>query len=268
MKYKKLMDYLEINRKLWDQRTGIHYDSEFYDVPSFLEGKDSLNPIELDLLGELKGKKVLHLQCHFGQDTISLSRRGAQATGVDFSEKAIARARELSEKTGTDTRFIQSDIFGLKDILDESFDIVFTSYGVLGWLPDMKIWAKTVHHFLKPGGVLVLAEFHPVVWMFSDDFKKIAFNYSDRAPITEVEQGTYTNPEADIQEESITWNHGLSEVIQNLIRAGMRLEEFHEYDYSPYDCFAGTVKIEEGQYQIKGLEEKIPMVYSVKAIKN
>ena len=261
------MDYLEINRKLWDQRTGIHFDSEFYDVPAFLEGKDSLNHIEIELLGDLKGKKVLHLQCHFGQDTISMSRRGALATGVDFSEKAIKKARELSSMAGTDTTFIQSDIFSLKEILHDSFDMVFTSYGVLGWLPDMKKWAETVQHFLKPGGVLVLAEFHPVVWMFSDDFKRIEFNYSDSAPITEEEQGTYTDPDADIQEKSITWNHGLAEVINNLIRSGMALEIFREYDYSPYDCFANTVKVDERMYRIKGLEKKIPMVYAIKAIK-
>ena len=261
------MDYLKINRKLWDQRTDIHFDSDFYDVPSFLQGKDSLNGIELDLLGELKGKKVLHLQCHFGQDTISLSRRGASATGVDFSEKAIIKARELGNKAGTDTRFIQSDIFSLHEKLDETFDVVFTSYGVLGWLPDMQKWAHTVHHFLKPGGTLVLAEFHPVVWMFSDDFERIEYKYSDRAPITEEEQGTYTNPEADIKEKSVTWNHGLAEVINNLIRVGMRLEDFREYDYSPYDCFANTVKLGDGKYRIKGLEGKIPMVYAVRAVK-
>ncbi|WP_203532496.1 class I SAM-dependent methyltransferase [Draconibacterium halophilum] len=146
------MDYININKKLWDNKTDIHYKSDFYDVNAFIKGKDSLNPIELELLGNIEGKKILHLQCHFGQDTISLARHGAQATGVDFSEKAIEKARQLNEQLGTDARFIQSDVYKLSEVLNEKFDIVYTSYGVIGWLPDMKKWATMIEHFLKPGG--------------------------------------------------------------------------------------------------------------------
>jgi 2-polyprenyl-3-methyl-5-hydroxy-6-metoxy-1,4-benzoquinol methylase len=260
-------DYLEINRKLWDNRTEVHYKSEFYDVASFIKGKSSLNKIELDLLGDIKGKKVLHLQCHFGLDTISLSRMGAHVTGVDFSEKAIRKAKELAETLGTDTKFIQSDIYKLKDTLHDTFDIVFTSYGVVGWLPDMKMWAEIISDFLKPGGKLLLVEFHPVVWMFSYDFKKIEFNYMDSAPIIEDLEGTYTNKEAEIKNKSISWNHGLANVVDSLIKSGLKISDFREYDYSPYNCFENTVKLDERKYQIKGLEKKIPMVYSVVAEK-
>ena len=148
------MDYIAINKKLWDEKTEHHFQSDFYDVGSFLKGKDSLNTIELELLGELKGKKILHLQCHFGQDTISLARHGAEATGVDLSDKAIEKARELNDKLGTGARFIQSDVYQLHEVLNEQFDIVFTSYGVIGWLPDMTKWAEVIHRFLKPGGKL------------------------------------------------------------------------------------------------------------------
>ncbi|QGY43800.1 methyltransferase domain-containing protein [Maribellus comscasis] len=261
------MNYTDINRKLWDKRTETHFNSDFYDVKSFIAGKDSLNPIEIELLGNLKEKKVLHLQCHFGMDTISLSRRGAFSTGVDFSEKAIEKAKQLNKLTGTKTRFIQSDVYKPPELLNEKFDIVFTSYGVVGWLPDMKKWAETIHHFLKPGGEFIMAEFHPVVWMFSYDFKQIEFNYMDSNPIIEELEGTYTDGGVEIKEKSMCWNHGLSTVIDALVKTGMKLKDFKEYNYSPYNCFENTVKTGDRKFKIKGMEDKIPMVYSVKAQK-
>jgi ubiquinone/menaquinone biosynthesis C-methylase UbiE len=262
------MDYIDINKKLWNQRTEIHYNSDFYDIDSFINGKDSLNTIELELLGEIKGKNILHLQCHFGQDTISLSRHGAAVTGVDFSEKAIEKAKGINDLLRTNAKFIQSDVYQLPEILDEKFDIVFTSYGVIGWLPDMSRWAKVINHFLKPGGEFLMVEFHPIVWMFSDDFTKIEFNYMDSKPIIEETKGTYTDKNAQIKEKSICWNHGLSTVIDSLIKTGLIITDFREYNYSPYDCFENTVKIDDRKFVIKGLENKIPMTYSLKAVKD
>ena len=261
------MDYIEINKKLWDKKTEIHFGSEFYDNDSFLKGRDTLNSIELYLLGDVKGRRILHLQCHFGQDTISLARKGAIATGVDFSENAIEKAKQLNSTAGTNAKFIQNDIYKLPDILDEKFDIVYTSYGVVGWLADMQKWAQVIHHFLKPGGEFVLVEFHPVVWMFSYDFRQIEFNYMDDNPIIEELDGTYTDREASIREKSVTWNHGLGNVINSIIKTGMIISDFQEYNYSPYNCFNNTVKVSDRKFKINGLEDKIPMVYSVKAIK-
>ena len=261
------MNYIEINKNLWNKKTEIHYESEFYDVESFKKGKNSLNPIELQLLGDVTGKKILHLQCHFGQDTISFARLGAKATGVDLSDKAIEKARELNNQVGADATFIQSDIYQLPEVLDEQFDIVFTSYGTIGWLPDMDQWAGVVNRFLKPGGQFLIVEFHPVVWMFSYDFKKVEYSYLKSEPIIEEEEGTYTDVQADIKEQSISWNHGLGEVVNALIKAGLTIADMQEYDYSPYDCFQNTVKLEEGKYQIKGLEGKLPMLYSLLAKK-
>ncbi len=261
------MDYLNINKKLWDERVGIHYDSEFYDLKSFLKGKDSLNPIEIELLGDIKGKHILHLQCHFGQDTISLARRGAIVTGVDFSEKAIAKAKELNETLGTNAQFLVSDVYNLPENLTQKFDIVFTSYGVLGWLPDMKKWASVIEHFLKPNGELILVEFHPIVWMFNEHFSKIDYGYNDAQPIVEESQGTYTNPKADIKTKSVSWNHGLSSVIQPLIEKDLYITHFAEHNASPYNCFNHTVQTGDNEFKIKGLEDKIPMLYSVKAMK-
>src|SRR5690606_22988486 len=169
-----MKDYLQINKESWNKRTEIHLVSEFYDVKGFLEGKSSLNPIELELFGEISGKSLLHLQCHFGQDTISLSRLGAKTVGVDLSDKAVEAARELAAKDGSDAEFICCDVYDLPDQLDEKFDLVFTSYGTIGWLPDLDKWANVISHFLKPGGKFVFVEFHPYIWMYDDDLNEIA----------------------------------------------------------------------------------------------
>lgn len=264
---KKEDNYLDINRKAWNDKTEVHVNSEFYDMPSFLAGKNTLNDIELPLLGDIKGKKILHLQCHFGQDTISFTRMGAEATGVDLSDKAIEKARELSVQTEAHTRFICSDIYNLHEMLDEQFDIVFTSYGTIGWLPDLEKWAATVSRFLKPGGQFVFAEFHPVVWMFDPNFEKVAYRYFKTEAIIETELGTYADMTTPAEYEMITWNHSISEVVNNLINAGLEINLLNEYDYSPYNCFLGTEEFEPGKFRIAHLRNDIPMVYAIKATK-
>ena len=170
-------NYIEINRQSWNSRLESHLRSDFYDVAGFLNGKSSLNSFELELLGDVTGKSILHLQCHFGQDTLSLARMGAKVTGVDLSDKAIAEANRLAQQMHLDATFICCDIYDLLNHLDHQFDIVFTSYGTIGWLPDLSKWANIVSRFLKPGGNFVFVEFHPVVWMFDDEFDKIGYNY-------------------------------------------------------------------------------------------
>jgi len=260
-------NYIEINQNLWDKRTEIHFDSDFYDNKSFIEGRNTLNSIELALLGDVKGKNILHLQCHFGQDSISLARLGAQVTSVDFSSEALARARELNEKTGQSVQFYESDVLKLIGKLDQKFDIVFTSYGTIGWLHDLDLWAKTVAHHLKPGGKFVFAEFHPVLWMFDDNVEYVRFPYLNAEPIVEVEEGTYTNQEASIAEESISWNYGISEVFLALKKQGLQIDHLEEFDYSPYDIFSNTDEFEPGKYRVKHMGNKLPLVYSLSASK-
>ena len=240
-------------------------DSDFYDLPGFIAGKTSLNEIELNELGDVSGKKLLHLQCHFGQDTLSWAREGATVTGVDLSETAIEEAKKLSDQINVPAAFVRSNLYDLPENLDGEFDIIFTSYGTIGWLPDLDKWAEVIVHFLKPGGTFYIAEFHPVVWMFSDDFSRVQYAYHNDGVISETYNGTYADPEADITNITNTWNHSLSEVMMALINAGLKIESFHEFDYSPYNCFQNTVKTSEGNYQIKGMEGLIPMVYSLKA---
>jgi SAM-dependent methyltransferase len=260
-------NYIAINRQSWNNRTEVHVKSAFYDQENFLKGKNSLNDIELGLLGDIRGKSILHLQCHFGQDTISLSRLGAEATGVDLSDKAIDFARQMAAELQSTASFICCNIYDLPRHLDKQFDIVFTSYGTIGWLPDLDAWAKVVSGFLKPKGQFVFVEFHPVVWMFDDQFEKIGYRYFNSGAIVETQQGTYANKEADITATEVSWNHGISEVLNSLIRNGLEINSFDEFDYSPYNCFNKTMEFEPGKYRIAHLENKIPMVYALTATK-
>ncbi|SHK53041.1 class I SAM-dependent methyltransferase [Epilithonimonas mollis] len=264
----KEYNYLEINRQSWNNRTDSHLKSDFYDMNGFLKGNTSLNSIELELLGDISGKSVLHLQCHFGQDTISLSRMGAKATGIDLSDKAIENALQIAKDTGSDTRFICCDVYDLPNHLDGQFDMVYTSYGTIGWLPDLDLWAKVISKFLKPGGRLVFVEFHPVVWMFDDNFETIFYRYFNSGAIIESESGTYADKTADITQDYVMWNHSMSEVVNSLIRNGLSLNTLEEYDYSPYNCFNKTIEYEPKKFRIEHLGDKIPMVYAVVATKN
>ena len=260
-------NYIDINRKTWNEKTEFHIQSDFYNQEGFLKGENSLTPIELELLGNIEGKSILHLQCHFGQDTISFSRLGAKAVGVDLSDNAIEKAREIANQLNTDTRFICCDIYNLPNHLKEQFDIVFTSYGTIGWLPDLDKWAKVISNFLKPGGKFVMADFHPVVWMFDDNFEKIGYNYFKSEPIIETVDGTYADKNAPINSKTITWNHSTSELLNSLLSNNLELNTFNEYDYSPYNCFNATEEFEPKKFRIKHLENKIPMVYSIVATK-
>jgi len=256
-------NYIAINRQSWNNRTDSHLKSKFYDLPGFLSGKTSLNDIELKLLGDVSGKTILHLQCHFGQDTISLSRLGAEVTGVDLSGKAIACAKQIAVDTKSKAQFICCDIYDLPNHLEQQFDIVYTSYGTIGWLPDLDKWAKIISTFLKPKGKFIFVEFHPVVWMFDDSFEKVKYNYFNTGAIVETESGTYADKTAEITQEYVTWNHGLGEVITSLIKNGIEIKALEEFDYSPYDCFDKTIEIAPKKYRIKHLGTNIPMVYSI-----
>lgn len=262
-----LPNYIEINRKLWNDKVDYHLKSEFYGVDDFIQGASSLKSIELDLLGDIAGKSVLHLQCHFGQDTLSLARLGAKATGVDLSDKAIEAANKLNKELGLDAQFYCCDLYDLPNHLEQQFDIVYTSYGTIGWLPDLDKWAAIISRFLKPAGKFVFVEFHPFVWMFDYDFKTIAYEYFKADPIIETNSGTYADRDADITNTEISWNHSLSEVFMALINQGLSIQKFEEFNYSPYNCFNNTIEVETGKFMIQSMESKIPMVYSLVALK-
>ncbi len=256
-------NYIDKNKDLWNKWTDYHLHSRFYNLEGFINGESSLNNIELNLLGDVTNKTILHLQCHFGLDTLSLARLGAIATGIDLSDNSIEKAKELAVQLNLNVRFICCNIYDLPDYLNEKFDIVFTSYGTIGWLPDLDKWGRLIFNFLKPDGMFVLVEFHPFVWMFDNDFNKIEYSYFNKEPIVELEQGSYAARKASINMESVTWNHPISEVFQGLTSNGLQIDNLMEYDYSPYNFFKHTEQLEERKFIIKHLSNKIPMVYSI-----
>ena len=188
---------------------------------------------------------------------------GAQATGVDLSDKAIESAQAFAEKLNIDAAFVCCDVYDAPNHIAEKFDVVFTSYGTIGWLPDLKQWADVVSHFLKPNGVFVMADFHPVVWMYDNDFKEVLYSYFNIEPIYETETGTYAERDAAIETHTISWNHSISELLNALIQSGIEIKTFNEYDYSPYNCFSGTEEFEKGKFRRKAYENKIPLVYAI-----
>ncbi|WP_144209486.1 class I SAM-dependent methyltransferase [Shewanella donghaensis] len=300
------MDYLSINKQAWNERAKVHFDSSFYDVDSFLAGKSSLTEIESAELTEVSGKSLLHLQCHFGLDTLSWARKGAIVTGVDLSNVAITKAKELAIQCDLAAEFICADIyeFGTQSLpsLEQKnthlFDIVFTSYGAICWLPDLNRWAEIIAQNLKPGGCFYMAEFHPVQDVLD------GYSYFHKEEPDVVVEGSYTEPtittgsdstgsnstgsnlsdvntsDASITEESkqkpqeaaneqtmVTWPHALSDVINALIKAGIRIDRVNEYPFSPYNCFENLQEKAPNQFHsiVKG--QSIPMVFTITGTK-
>jgi len=256
------------NLEAWNRRLEYHLASDFYGMDAFLNGKNSIPEIDLALLGEMGGLNVLHLQCHFGQDSLSLARMGARVSGVDFSQPAIDKARQLAEQLGLEAQFHCCDVRDtLQRIARNSFDLVYTSYGTIGWLPELESWAQVIAGALKPGGRLVFVEFHPVLWMFDNELSGIRYAYHNDGPIIEEESGTYADPEAPISTTTTTWNHSLSEVIGVLLRAGLELKQLEELNFSPYRIFPDMIENHPGRYQIKAYQHRLPMVYALTAQK-
>lgn len=263
----KDLNYIDINKQTWNNKVPVHLESEFYNQKAFLEGKNTLPEIDIELLGNIKGKSILHLQCHFGQDSLSMARMGAKVTGIDLSDKAIEEAQKINSVLNLNAKFTCCNVYDTLEHITEQFDIVYTSYGTIGWLPDLDKWANVISKSLKPGGKFIFVEFHPVVWMFDDDFSEIKYHYHNEKPIIEEYTGTYANKEADIKTDYIGWNHSLSEVFSSLLQHDLEIQHFQEYDYSPYNCLNEMTEFEKGKFRIKHLENKIPMVYSLTAIK-
>jgi SAM-dependent methyltransferase len=267
---------LRDNQALWDAWTRIHVPSPFYDVASF---RDGTNPIRLadyerDELGPVEGRTLLHLQCHFGLDTLSWARLGATVTGLDFSAEAIAAARTLAADVGLDARFVASNVYDAPDVLHETFDIVYTSRGVLGWLPDIAAWARVVARFVRPGGVFYITEIHPVAQVFADDSVasgdlRLAYPYWSHAePLTFDAHGSYADPDAPT--EGLVehgWDHSLGEIVTALVDAGLRIELLHELPFVAWPV-AFLVEGEDGRYRLPpGAKGELPLFFSLRARK-
>jgi SAM-dependent methyltransferase len=267
MNRKNFQEYFDRNKKSWNRKTAEHFKSDFYDVDKFKKSKSSLNRIELEELGDVEGKSLLHLQCHFGLDTLSWANLGADVTGVDFSEESIKKARELNAELGLNAGFICCNIYDLREHLEDKFDIVFTSYGVIGWLPDLGEWARLINDFLKPGGTFYMVEFHPFIWMYDSGFDQIEYSYFRTEPIMETYTGSYADDKSGNEYTDYGWNHSVSEILNSLLKQKFKLLHFNEFPYSVYNCFRNMEEIENGKWIIKKLSNKIPHMMSVKASK-
>src|SRR5574341_1449646 len=265
--------YRDANRRLWNEWAEINAKSAFYDVAGFKAGRNTLDPLVREEVGDVTAKTLLHLQCHFGMDTLSWARLGAQVTGVDFSERALAIARQLSAELSIPAQFVQSDICELYDALSGQFDIVCTSYGALSWLPDLTCWAEVIRHFLKPGGFFYVAEFHPFLMIFDDEAEPpdlpIRYPYFGNAgPVAYPVTGSYADPDAPItQKVAYDWPHTLGEVVTALAGVGLRIEFLHEFPYTVNGAFQKHIERgEDGWYRLRRYNGSIPLMYSLKAI--
>jgi len=269
--------YRESNRALWNAWTRINVASEFYDVEAFVAGHGrDLDPIARAGPGDVLGKSLLHLQCHFGMDTIRWARHGASVTGVDFSEEAVTSARALAARMGVPATFVQSDVYELPSKLEGRFDVVFTSHGVLSWLPDLDRWARVVAHFLAPGGVFYIVEAHPMMLVFDDRLTepqlRLLYPYfHGPEPVREEHAGCYSNPGAPIQSVEYVWLHTMTDIIGSLVRAGLRIVEFEEYPFVAWRFFPWMEQSPDGWWRLPehvGLplgRGSLPLMFSLKA---
>jgi SAM-dependent methyltransferase len=255
-------DFLAHNRRLWDTWTGMHVDSAFYDLKAFKQGANSLREVELAEIGEVRGLDLLHLQCHFGQDTLSWTRLGARVTGLDLSTVAIQTAQALAQELSLPAHFVATDLYQAPEHLTGQFDLVFTSYGTIGWLPDLTRWAQVIRHFLKPGGRFYLVEFHPLLWLFDDDFTRLTYDYFNTGPIVQTSTRSYASGEHEPLAE-YTWNHPISEVLGALLKTGLQLEFFHEHPFSPYKIFPDMKEVGKDRYVLAQAPAQLPYLYSL-----
>ena len=250
-------DCFEINRAGWDRRAEVHFRSKFYDVEGFLNGRTSLQEIELAELKSVAGRSLLHLQCHFGLDTLSWARLGAVCTGVDISPVAIDFANRLSDRSGLQADFVCSSLYDFNRGAGNPFDIVFTSYGTVTWLPDLAQWAEVVSANLVAGGTFYMVDFHPVYALLAGD----AY-FTGAAPVVEAEAG-YTENSSGAVARFATWSHPFSGIMNALIGSGIDMLCLNEFPFSPYNCFAGMVEREPGRFYRQHRGHDIPLVYSL-----
>lgn len=273
--HRRRVDSYAVNLANWEQRAPAHAKSPDYAVDKFVADPAFLSDVvtfDLPRLGDLRGLRGVHLQCHIGTDTISLARLGARMTGLDFSPAAVTEARRIAQAAGAEVDYVQSDVYAAADVLPrESFDLVFTGIGALCWLPDVRRWAQTVAALLKPGGRLFLREGHPMMWaMHEDDPSRLAYPYVETAePLVFDEPGSYVATDQDFTANvSHSWNHGLGETVTALLDAGLRLTMLQEHDSVPWKAFTqGMVAGDLGEWRLAEHRERLPLTYTLQAVR-
>ncbi len=271
-------DYRTLNRANWDERAPAHAASPGYGLDRFRADPEFISDVvrfDLPLLGDVSGLRGVHLQCHIGTDTISLSRLGARMTGLDFSSAAVEQATRLSEELGAGVDFVEADVYDAADVLPAGeFDLVFTGIGALCWLPSVGRWAEVVQRLLKPGGRLFIREGHPVLWGLADPLPEgrleLFFPYFEhKEPMVWDDGSTYVETD-HVFEHTVTheWNHGLGEILTALLDQGLVIDRFVEHDSVPWDAFPGhTEELSGGEHRIKDRPWRLPHSYTVSARK-
>lgn len=269
-------DAVRANNALWDEWTKVHEASAFYDLAGFRRGGIRLSPEELEEIGPVDGLDVLHLQCHFGIDTLSFARLGARVTGADFSQAAVDLATSIAAEIGhPEARFVRSDLYDLPGSLEGEFDLVYTSRGVLGWIPDIQRWAEVVAHFVRPGGRFYITEIHPVAQAFENEGVapgelRLAYPYWEhREPLAFPVVGSYADPEAAVSTPTeYGWDHGLGEIVTALIDAGLRIRSLREYPFVAWKLDF-LVESPEGGWRLPpGSGGELPLSFSILASKD
>jgi len=266
-------DYRLANRANWDARVDIRFPSQEYEVDRFAADPSYLSDVvrfDKEKLGAVRGKRLIHLQCHIGTDTISWARLGAEVTGVDFSENSIAAAQDLSRVAGTPARFVVSELYDSPSMVPEKFDIVYTGIGAICWLPNIEGWARVVASFLEPGGVFYMREGHPMMWAIDwEDTERLSVTlpyFETAEPIAEVEEETYAGEGVVASPLNYGWNHGMGETLAALLHAGFRLDAIEEYDFCDWgQLLAQMVQGDDGYWRLPDRPERLPLMWSVLA---
>jgi SAM-dependent methyltransferase len=268
--------YRDANQRTWNEWTRHHIQSAFYDLEGFRRGKRAgragLDAIEHAALGDVTGKSLLHLQCHFGLDTLAWARRGACVTGVDFAEDAIRGARELAAELRLRATFVHSDIYDLPQRLGGTFDIVFTSHGVLPWLPDLERWAGVIAHFLRPGGLFYIIEAHPFALVFDDerDDRELRPRYPyfhETEPMRSEREGSYAEPDAPIHSVTYEWSHSMGEILTAIAGAGLRIDSLQEYPCAGWAIVPWLELRPDGLWELPVGQPSMPLMFALKAMK-
>ncbi len=263
----------QANLSNWNNRAALHIRDAtgFYNVDRFLAGEDTLCPIGSAEIGDVKGKTLLHLQCHFGLDTLSLARRGAVVTGLDFSPVAIEGARDLARKANVLATFVEADVYDARKVIEGTFDRVYSTWGTICWLPDVKRWAKVVSDMLSPGGTFYFLDSHPSAQVLDQHNGRLEPTYGWRTPKEKPdmfeESHSYTGDAHDETVKLYNWIHPLSEIIGGLLEAGLQLEFLHEHEYLPYKLFPMMVPVGNGMFRLPDGSVPIPLSFSLRAVK-
>lgn len=265
-------NHTETNRRNWDERVGIHVGdrSGIYNVEAFLRGESGLMPIESGEIGDVTGLRIAHLQCHFGIDTLSLARMGAQITGLDFSPSAIAAARELAQQTGLNADFVEANVYdATKHLPAQSFDLVYVSWGAINWLQDIRSWASTVSALLKTGGRLFMAEVHPALLQLEEIDGQLVVTYPLDTTLHFQEETTYAGDGQPLHNrDTFEWVHSTSSLITALLENGMKLSSYREHDSLPWPAVPSMVLGEDRMFRMPEGKAAPPLSFTLTAEKS